>query len=387
MVKTSIHYWLALKYVPRLSIEKKLSLINHVGLEGLFTKPISLTSFGLTAKQIAAIVKPNWLKINTIVEASKKLQCTLLSYDNEFYPNQLKEIYDPPLVLFVLGNIHLLSSFQIAVVGSRSATVNGKNNTKYFSQALVEHNIVVTSGLAIGIDGYAHRVTLDAGGKTIAVVATGLDIIYPSRHKTLAHDILDSGGALVSEFPPGTLAKPGHFPKRNRIISALSKGTLVVEAELKSGSLITARMALEQNREVFAIPGNINVSSYKGCHYLIKQGAKLIDDIADIINEFEVSVLPIALTSANILSDEVIKSTIKPGSSDALAHNEKENNADKSLFIDSLLASVGDDITPIDVIVMRSGLSTSDVLNRLTMLELKGLVLAVPGGYQRLSER
>jgi len=387
MVNTSIRYWLALKYVPRLSIEKKLNLINHIGLEALFTKPISLTSFGLTAKQIAAIINPNWLKIDNIIESSKKLECTLLGYDDEYYPNQLKEIYDPPLVLFVLGNIDLLSDFQIAVVGSRSATVNGKNNTQYFSQTLVEHNIVVTSGLAIGIDGYAHRTTLDAGGKTIAVVATGLDIIYPSRHKTLVHNILDNGGAIVSEFTPGTLAKPGHFPKRNRIISGLSKGVLVVEAELKSGSLITARVALEQNREVFAVPGNINVSSYKGCHNLIKQGAKLVDDIADIINEFDVGVLPTTLTLASRWPDEVIKSTIKSGSPDALAQNEKENNTDKSLFIDSLLASVGDDITPIDVIVMRSGLSTSDVLNRLTMLELKGLVLAVPGGYQRLSER
>ena len=379
MVTSPVKYWLALKYVPRLSFEKKLNLVQRFGLETLFLHPPSLSVLGLSPKQIAAIVQPDWRKIENIMKAAERCHCYMLGFDDIDYPTQLKEIYDPPFVLFVQGSVSLLSANQIAIVGSRSATVNGKENTKLFTHQLTQYRIVITSGLAIGIDGCAHKAALDCGGKTIAVVATGLDTVYPTRHKVLAKGIIDNGGAIVSEFVPGTLAKPGHFPKRNRIISGLSKGVLVVEAEIKSGSLITARMALEQNREVFAIPGNILSPQSKGCHYLIKEGAKLVDDIADIVNELDLG---------DVSVSDTVNSSIKiPVEGSQKSSYVNENNTDKSLFIDSLLASVGDEITPIDVVVLRSGLPISEVLNRLTMLELKGLVLSVPGGYQRLIKR
>ena len=383
MPRQDVAYWLALKEVPRLPLQKKLALVEKLGLVKLFENPPALSSFGLTANQIAAIVKPDWQKIMAIEEACQQCQCYMLGYGDPLYPTLLKQIYDPPLVLYVQGNVNLLAQEQLAIVGSRSASIHGKEITKQLANELVIQGLVITSGLAIGIDGSAHRAALLAKGKTIAVVATGLDTVYPNRHKALANDILQADGAIISEFPPGTMAKPGHFPKRNRIISGLSLGVLVVEAELKSGSLITARTALEQNRDVFAVPGSIANPYAKGCHWLIKQGAKLVDETADIINELDFSVSP----------EQLVKQKEKQGTD----HTEKtpviitanngqdfENNAKQGLFIDPLLASVGTETTPVDQIVSRSKLPVEDVLSRLTLLELRGLVSAVPGGYQRL---
>lgn len=372
MVRSTLHYWLALKAIPRLSVAKKISLAEEVGLEKLFSPAMTLSVLGLSANQIAAIVRPNWQKIEAIIAACERCHCQIISFDDVAYPTQLKQIYDPPLVLFIQGNKALLSKDQLAIVGSRSASISGKEITKKLARELWQAGVVVTSGLAIGIDGYAHKAVVDCQGHTIAVVATGLDIVYPSRHKLLAHHILECGGAIVSEFPPGTVAKAGHFPKRNRIISGLSKGVLVVEAELKSGSLITARTALEQNREVFAVPGNIANPQTKGCHWLIKQGAKLVDELADIFNELEFTRLSGIDKQCNNGVNQFKKDEIFL------------NNEQKGLFIDPLLASVGDETTPVDIVVSRSQLPIEEVLSRLTMLELKGLVTAVPGGYQRL---
>ncbi|MFT6208230.1 MAG: DNA processing protein, partial [Colwellia sp.] len=232
---------------------------------------------------------------------------------------------------------------------------------------LANAGLVVTSGLALGIDGAAHQGTLSAGGKTIAVVATGLDQVYPVRHRLLAKNILDNDGAIISEFPPNTPPKPGYFPKRNRLISGLSVGVLVVEATIKSGSLVTARCAIEQNRDVFAIPSTINNPQAKGCHWLIKQGAKLVDNIADIVDELD------------LLPQRGLHLTINKEKEQRLEKSQKQH-----LFNDSLLASVGYEITPVDMVVSRSKLPIDVVLTRLTMLELKGLVATVPGGYLRV---
>lgn len=369
--------------MPRLSLDKKLALVEKVGLIKLFDNPPALSSYGLTAKQIAAIIHPDWQKIEAIQTASQRCYSQLVGFSDPQYPSQLKQIFDPPLVLYVQGDPALLSKSQLAIVGSRSASINGKEITQIFTQELLAYGLVITSGLAIGIDGYAHKTAVDFGGNTIAVVATGLDIVYPSRHRLLAKNIIDAGGVIVSEFPPGTLAKAGHFPKRNRIISGLSLGVLVVEAELKSGSLITARTALEQNREVFAVPGSIANPYVKGCHWLIKQGAKLVDEVADIINELDLSALSGLLDKPK----EIIFSNYSESQSAQLNDDHEknfENNGQKGLFIDSLLASVGNETTPVDQIVSRSKLPVNEVLSRLTMLELRGLVSAVPGGYQRL---
>jgi len=361
------HYWLALKLVPRLSSHKKLALVELFGVEQLFHPSQELSSLNLTQKQISSIRAPDWLKISNIIDASHRCGSSIIAITDSRYPLNLKQIFDPPLVLFAQGNIALLNQQQIAMVGSRDASINGRNNAFEFAQKLAQVGLVITSGLALGIDGAAHKGTLSVKGKTIAVVATGLDQVYPARHRLLAKNILDNDGAIVSEFSPGTPPKPGYFPKRNRIISGLSLGVLVVEATIKSGSLVTARCAIEQNREVFAIPSTINNLQAKGCHWLIKQGAKLVDIVADIVDEIEL--LPQTSLNLSINSEKDL----------ALEESQKQH-----LFNDSLLASVGYEITPVDIVISQSKLPIDVVLTRLTILELKGLVATVPGGYLRV---
>jgi len=365
--KSANHYWLALKFVPRLACHRKLALVELFGIEQLFHHSQELSSLNLTSKQAAAIRSPDWQKIEDVCNRAMQCDSKIISYNDECYPQQLKQIYDPPLVLFVQGNIKLLNQTQLAMVGSRNASINGRENAFEFAKKLTNLGWVITSGLALGIDGAAHKGVLEVKGATIAVVATGLDQVYPARHKTLAKNILDNNGAIVSEFLPNTPPKPGYFPKRNRIISGLSVGVLVVEATIKSGSLVTARCAIEQNREIFAIPSVINNPQAKGCHWLIKQGAKLVEDIADIINEIEQ--LPISGLNLNRNIEKEVR----------FEKSQKQN-----LFNDSLLASVGYEITPVDIVVSRSKLPIDVVLTRLTMLELKGLVATVPGGYLRV---
>jgi DNA processing protein len=365
--RSEIHYWLALKLIPRLASHKKLTLVELFGVAQLFHPSQELSSLNLTQKQVAAIRTPDWERISHIIDASQQCGSAIIPITHSLYPILLKQIYDPPLILFAQGNIALLNQQQIAMVGSRNASINGRDNAFEFAQMLVKAGLIITSGLALGIDGAAHKGTLAVKGKTIAVVATGLDLVYPARHRLLAKNILDNDGAIVSEFLPGTPPKPGYFPKRNRIISGLSLGVLVVEATIKSGSLVTARCAIEQNREVFAIPSTINNPQAKGCHWLIKQGAKLVDDIADIVDEIDFLPQSALHLTLNIEKD--------------LASEESQK---QHLFNDSLLASVGYEITPVDIVISRSKLPIDVVLTRLTMLELKGLVATVPGGYLRV---
>jgi DNA processing protein len=210
----------------------------------------------------------------------------LITLADAYYPAPLLEIPDPPPMLYAKGNLDCLKQPCIAVVGSRNASPQGEKNAEYFSLALAQHQYCIVSGMALGIDGAAHRGALKAKGKTIAVVGTGLDIVYPARHRDLAYQIVEHG-LIISELGLGTPSRAQNFPRRNRIISGLSLGCLVVEANTQSGSLITARLATEQGREVFAIPGSIHSPLSKGCHDLIKQGAKLVDSIQDILNELD----------------------------------------------------------------------------------------------------
>ena len=376
MGKNNLHYWLALKMVPRLAVQKKLALVDSFGLSVLFSSTShhsKLTSANnLTSNQLSAFHNPDWLFIDKIIKASDACGSEIITFGDDKYPQQLKEIYDPPLVLFVKGNSDLLNNMQIAVVGSRNATVNGRENALNISQQLSKHGLVITSGLALGIDAAAHKGALITQNSTIAVVATGLDKVYPARHKPLASLILANNGAIVSEFFPGTSPKAGHFPKRNRIISGLSKGVLVVEAALKSGSLITARCALEQNREVFSVPSGIHNLQAKGCHWLIKQGAKLVEEAADIIEELSIdNHTELHLDQAQQLLADITEGT-----------TEKKVNND--LCKDVLLASVGFEVTPVDQVASRSELPIDEVLTGLTLLELKGLIASVPGGYLRV---
>lgn len=376
--KSNIEYWLALKLVPRLAIHKKLALVETYGLTALFSfnnqASVLSSANALNVKQLHAFHQPDWQKITRIIQASDNCNSAIICYDDTCYPQLLKQIYDPPLVIFVQGNSLLLNAPQVAVVGSRSASAGGRETAYRICQQLAQHNFVITSGLALGIDAAAHQGAMNEPASTIAVVATGLDQVYPSRHRSLVQKIIASSGTIISEFIPGTQARAGHFPKRNRLISGLSLGVLVVEAELKSGSLITARCALEQNRDVFAIPSSIENKQAKGCHWLIKQGAKLVEQCADIIDEFAFADKP----SLHLKSEvKLLKSATH------CVNKGGDEINQKVLCNDALLDSVGFEITPVDKVVLRSKLPVEEVLTRLTMLELNGLVSAVPGGYIR----
>ncbi len=276
------------------------------------------------------------------------------------YPALLRAIPDPPPALFVLGDPELLALPQIAMVGSRNPTSSGSRTAHDFAAHFAGCGLTVTSGLAIGIDAASHEGALSAEGLTLAVTATGLDRVYPARHRELAHRIVAGGGALVSEFPPGTPPMPGHFPRRNRVISGLALGTVVVEAALQSGSLITARQALDQGREVFAIPGSIHNPLARGCHRLIREGAKLVETATDVLEE---------LGSLLGARPEVAE-RVEPPTAGALEDPDYQQ----------LLSAMGYDPVSVDALVARTGQKPGVVSSMLLLLELEGHVSSIPGG-------
>lgn len=284
------------------------------------------------------------------------------------YPRRLLESPDPPLLLYVTGQLAALSSPSIAVVGSRRPSAQGSDNARAFAQALGAAGYVVVSGLALGVDAAAHEGALAAGAATVAVVGTGPDRVYPSRHLALARRIA-AQGAIVSEFLPGTPPLPENFPQRNRIIAGLSLGTLVVEAALKSGSLITARLANEAGREVFAIPGSIHAEQSRGCHALIRDGAQLVESAAEVLDALRQPVLP-GLARAH-----------PPAPSAA-------SSADTApAATDTLLEALGHDPMSLDSLQARTGMATAQLSGRLLELELEGRVARLPGGlYQRRAQ-
>lgn len=299
----------------------------------------------------------------------------LLKFEEADYPELLRQITNPPPFLFVRGNVSCLNLPQIAIVGSRNPSTGGSENAERFAHYLASQGFAITSGLALGVDGAAHRGTLAAWGKTIAVMGTAVDRIYPSRHRALAQDIIEKGGALVSEFPLGTGSYAGNFPQRNRIISGLSLGTLVVEAALQSGSLITARQALEQNREVFAIPGSIHNPLAKGCHQLIRQGATLVESAQDILDQLN-GMLSFKWQEAQQkldLSEQ--KETPKP------ENNLQINASPETEF---LLSAIGYDPVALDTLVERTQFPVNQLITQLTLLELAGKIESLAGSYQRI---
>ncbi len=251
--------------------------------------PLNSEQFEQDVLPLMTEIQASWQasakKAEQVLKKCTKAKVQLMFYCDDDYPPMLKEISDPPIVLYVRGSRETLKGLFIAVVGTRKPTPVGERTTQKIIMDLQHEVLGICSGLALGIDGHAHHAALKSGLKTIAVLGTGVDIIYPSRHQPLADDILEADGAIISEMPLGTSARANHFPARNRIISGMSVATLVVEAALQSGSLITARQAIEQNREVFALPGSIHSSTSEGCHWLIQQGAKLITHADDILCE------------------------------------------------------------------------------------------------------
>lgn len=285
------------------------------------------------------------------------------------YPAPLLATADPPLLLFTLGRTELLSSSGIAIVGSRSATPQGMDNARAFARFLSEHKLTIVSGLAMGIDGAAHEGGLAGPGSTVAFVGTGLDRVYPARHAGLMQRIAEQG-LVASEYALGSDAQQQHFPRRNRLIAGITRGTLVVEAALESGSLITARMAAECGREVFAIPGSIHSPQSRGCHRLIQEGAKLVETGADILNELRLGAPGEARRASMSAAQPSLFATAP----------EPDDGAESTDSDAALRAALGHDPVSFDVLSARTGLPSAQLAARLLDLELAGQLDRLPGG-------
>ncbi|WED21809.1 DNA-processing protein DprA [Vibrio sp. JC009] len=365
MTSEKLSAWLTLSFTPYLGGNRLSRLLRYGSAEEIINfTPERLRGLGFKEVQIS------FIKDKARAEVESCLKWRERSHDQHIitsaspdYPPLLKEISAFPPVLFIKGNPSVLSEPQLAIVGSRNASVHGLNHARQFARDLAQKGLTITSGMALGVDGYAHDGALAGEGNTIAVLGSGLDNLYPKRHKKLAQRIIENGGALVSEFRPDAFPRPEHFPRRNRIISGMSLGVLVVEAAEKSGSLITARYALEQGREVFALPGSINSPGARGCNALIKEGACLVQSSSDILTEVEY----IMTWSANRQKD--------------LFHHEADN---EELPFTELLANVGiEEATPVDILAERTNIPVNEIMMQLLELELQGHVAAVSGGYIR----
>jgi DNA processing protein len=293
-----------------------------------------------------------------------------ITFVDDDYPVLLRKGQNPPAALFVVGDATLLWTPQIAIVGARNATAGGLDNAKTFARTFAQGGNTVTSGLAEGIDGAAHLGALDAGGKTIAVMGTGPDQVYPRRHTHLAERIIENG-ALVTEFLPGMIAKPENFPRRNRIIAALSLGTLVIEASLKSGSLITARLANEQGRDVFALPGSIHNPTARGCHKLIRDGARLVETAEEVLEELQ--------STGALLADALRSRLMTETPSTSQPQPVRDDDPDYA----NLLGALDTQPAALDELAERTGLSAAALSSMLLVLELDGFVAAESGRYAR----
>lgn len=372
-------YWLAASYLPDIGSVKFSRWLTHFeDIKTLFSAtPSQLQKSGLNSKEIKSIKNLNWSYVERDLKWSETQNCFLVSFSDTSYPQLLRETIGAPFVLYGKGDKHLLSKPQLAIVGSRNPTTAGYEIAAQFAMALAKAGFVVTSGMALGIDAACHTGALSAGGKTIAVMGTGMNHIYPAAHQTLSEKII-AEGALITEFPPDIPPKPKNFPQRNRIISGLSLGVIVAEAALQSGSLITARYAIEQGREVFAIPGSIHNPMAKGCNHLIRQGAKLIETAEDIFEELEGFLEMFHQNDKEEIHQQL--TTHFSGS-----YSEQEKNVDP--ILQNLLTHIGYESTALDTILVRSGLTAGEVSSMLLSLELQGLVETVAGGYVRLPNR
>lgn len=364
------HYWLALAHINGVGARTAEQLIHLAGsLPALFhSRETELLAMGVSRSLAGALCRPDWRSVEKALAWQDSADDrVILSLTDERYPYFLAQIPDPPLVLFVQGRPETLAQTQLGIVGSRNPTPDGADIAAGFAGRLARAGMTITSGMALGIDAAAHTGAVHAGGSTVAVAGCGPDRIYPKSHHRLAGDIR-AHGALVTEFFPGTPPLAEHFPRRNRIISGLCTGVMVVEAALRSGSLITARYAAEQGREVFAIPGSIHSPQSRGCHRLIKQGAKLVESEQDILEELQ-SVTMINGPAGAAEESAGVKLEVEDLSADSV----------------QVLDLMGTAPVSIDRLVERSGLTADAVSSILLLLELRGLVASQPGGtYSRL---
>lgn len=374
--------WLQLYLTEGLGCLRIAKLIEHFGSAQaiLGASPSALS--GLPDKIIQAIrTLPNNQKLQdhlakTHAWLNHADQNFILCPDDQAYPSALKELPDYPPVLFLSGNMQLLDTPKLAIVGSRRPTLQGKTLAEKLAKELSLMGLTIISGMAMGIDAAAHYGALDGSRASIAVVGTGIDKVYPAGHQLLARQ-LATLGLIISEFPLGTLPSTGNFPRRNRIISGLSLGVLVVEAAEKSGSLITARLALEQGRDVFAIPGSINNPQAKGCHRLIRDGAVLIDEAQQVIEELKTP-LEQWVSSPVIPSHKSIQTP---------AGQMRYTSIDQTATCPTqrtILEALGSDVWHIDELLLHLSIDQEAMTTALTLLELNGFIILSPGGYQRL---
>jgi len=351
----SIEYWVGFNIVPAIGPAKIRALLDHFGdLEAAWRADAgALAQAGLDRLAIRNLVRMrDQLDLEAEMDKLARHQVTPLTWEDEAYPSLLKQIYAPPPVLYVRGQLLPDDEWAVGLVGTRRATAYGKQVARMLGQDLARSRVTVVSGLARGIDAIAHQAALDAGGRTIAVMACGLDRVYPPEHRNLAHAIMERG-ALVSDYPLGTPPEAGNFPPRNRIISGLSLGVVVIEAGSRSGALITAEFAAEQGREVFAVPGNIVSRASTGCNRLIHDGAKMVLDVQDILEELNLTMVEVQAQAREILPADETEAQLLDLVSDAPVH--------------------------VDEICRQSELPIHQVSSALAMMELKGMVRQVGG--------
>jgi DNA processing protein len=349
--------WIRLSLVPGLGAQAQRRLLSEFGLPSHVFAAGRAALARCVGDELASRIAANEAAadVDAAIRWTEAPGHAILTLADREYPRRLLELPDPPTLLYVHGRTELLARDALAIVGSRNATPQGLANATSFARAFSDAGLTIVSGLALGIDAAAHRGALDGEGSTVAVLGSGIDVQYPTRNADL-HRAIAARGALASEFALGTPPAAGNFPRRNRLISGLARGVLVVEAALDSGSLITARLAADQGRDVFAIPGSIHSPLAKGCHALLKEGAKLVESAQDVLDELRVA----ASTRT---------------SSQSTPEEEHE-----------LLSHLGHDPCNVDTLCQRSGLTPDTVSAMLLQLELEGKVASLPGGrYQRIA--
>ncbi|HEY2867366.1 MAG TPA: DNA-processing protein DprA [Pyrinomonadaceae bacterium] len=364
--------WIALNMTPGVGPRMATNLLERFGSASavFHARRTELESLRLKPETIESIIKNEFAdRAEGELERVKKLGGDILILDDGSYPSLLREIADPPITLYVRGDWQVCSEQPcVAVIGSRQCSTYGENAAEMLSRDLATRGVTVVSGFARGIDAAAHKGAIQGKGRTIAVMGTGIDMVYPKENTKLVREILDSGGAVVSQFPLGTPPLKDNFPYRNRIISGLSLGVLIVEASERSGSLITARLATEQNREVMAVPGNITSSNSYGTNYLIKAGAKLVQQWQDIVSE-----LPSEIAARILPPKMEEKKNGHAEQQDLVPANLTEN--ERAIW--SLLTA--DEATHIDELLETSGLSFGDLNSVLVGLDIKDLIRVLPG--------
>lgn len=377
--------WVLLSCLPKLGLRRRreLAQMHPILTDLLLMNPATLKASALHADTVAAIrawqrrdpEHPVVARVLRIRQDCRRLGIAIVTWPDPDYPEALRHIYDAPLVFYGRGDLSLLARNQIGIVGSRHATRMGLDHARQFAAELSTRNLLVTSGLALGVDGAAHAGALDSGCATVAVIGCGLDRIYPSQHRRLGQRVIEQG-LMISEYPPGTSARAAHFPQRNRIISGLSRGVLVVEAGLKSGSLITARLAMEQGREVFAIPGSVHSPVARGCHHLIKQGARLVETVDDILEELG------TWWSFSGASSDPAQDTASAADAPVAPRPELASLEGREIAV---FEALGYDPQSTDALSLATGLPADQLMQSLLLLELEGLVGSAPGGFQRIA--